>query len=284
MKLSTVLLTPLFLFITSVICAPKAQIGGHGLGYRLERRREARLGHPLIPTKTAETSALQPNGNISNIQYSSNWAGAVLTAPPAGSTFNSVSGTFTVPTPAVPSGNGAGSYSASAWVGIDGDTYQNSILQTGCDFTVTKSSSGSLSYNYQCWYEWYPNYAIDFPGITIAAGNSVTVSVHSTSSTKGTATIVNHSNGESATVSVSSSAALGGQNAEWIVEDYEEGSSLVPFANFGTVTFTSASAGDSAGGTVGTSSATIIEIENSSGQVITDVSIPNNGEVVVQYV
>ena len=48
-----------------------------------------------------------------------------------------MTGTFTVPTP---SGEG----SASAWVGIDGDTCDNAILQTGVDFTV---SGGSVSYD-----------------------------------------------------------------------------------------------------------------------------------------
>ena len=277
MKLSIALLT---LFATSILCAP----GGHGLAERLERRREARAGNPLIPTQTTETSALQPNGNISHIQYSSNWAGGVLTAPPAGSTFNTVSASFVVPKPSVPSGAKAGSYSGSAWVGIDGDTYQNSILQTGIDFTVTLKSSGALSYSYACWYEWYPNYAIDFTGISLTSGDSITASVHSTSSTTGTATIINHSTGQTVTTSVSSTAALGGQNAEWIVEDYSSGGRLVPFANFGTVKFTGASAGDSAGATLGTNGATIIEIKDKTGQVITDVTIPSSSEVDVTYV
>ena len=48
-----------------------------------------------------------------------------------------------MPTPKAPSG-GSGTYSASAWVGIDGDTCDNAILQTGVDFTV---SGGSVSYD-----------------------------------------------------------------------------------------------------------------------------------------
>ena len=48
-----------------------------------------------------------------------------------------MTGTFTVPTP---SGSGA----ASAWVGIDGDTCETAILQTGVDFTV---SGGEVSYD-----------------------------------------------------------------------------------------------------------------------------------------
>ncbi|KAF8444750.1 hypothetical protein L210DRAFT_3530901 [Boletus edulis BED1] len=39
-----------------------------------------------------------------------------------------VTGTFTVPSP-----SGSAGSAASAWVGIDGDTCQNAILQTGVD-------------------------------------------------------------------------------------------------------------------------------------------------------
>lgn len=53
-------------------------------------------------------------------------------------TFTTVTGTFTVPTPSGTSG------AASAWVGIDGDTCGNAILQTGIDFTIT---GGKVSYN-----------------------------------------------------------------------------------------------------------------------------------------
>lgn len=57
-------------------------------------------------------------------------------------TFKSVTGTFIVPTPKAASGQTSGS--ASAWVGIDGDTCGNAILQTGVDFTVT---NGKVSYD-----------------------------------------------------------------------------------------------------------------------------------------
>ena len=50
-------------------------------------------------------------------------------------TFKSVTGTFIVPIPREPSG-GSGFHSSSAWVGIDGDTCQTAILQTGIDMSV----------------------------------------------------------------------------------------------------------------------------------------------------
>jgi hypothetical protein len=65
------------------------------------------------------------------------------------------------------------------------------------------------------------------------------------------------------------------------VEDYEEGDSLVPLANFGTVTFSGASA-TTGSGSVGPSGATIIDIEQ-NGQVLTSSSV-SGSSVTVKYV
>lgn len=41
------------------------------------------------------------------------------------------------------------------------------------DFTV--SSSGAVSYD--AWYEWYPDYAYDFTGFSVKAGDEVKITV-----------------------------------------------------------------------------------------------------------
>ena len=120
------------------------------------------------------------------------------------------------------------------------------------------------------WYEWYPDYAYDFSGISFSAGDSVTLTVTATSTKAGTAVITNNSKGKTVSKSITSSSALCEQDAEWIVEDFEEGSSLVPLANWGTVTFTGASAGTSSG-TMSPSGATIINMEQ-NGRVLTSAS------------
>ena len=131
------------------------------------------------------------------------------------------------------------------------------------------------------WYEWYPDYAYDFSGISFSPGDSVTLTVTATSTKAGTAVITNNTKGKTVTKSITSSAALCEQDAEWIVEDFEEGSSLVPFANFGTVTFTGASA-KTASSSVGPSGAVLIDIEQ-SGKVLTSVSTTSSS-VTVSYV
>jgi len=207
--------------------------------------------------------------NDTFVSYSSNWAGAVL----VGTGYTSVTATFTVPTPST-AGSGA------AWVGIDGDTCGTAILQTGIDWT----KSGS-SVTYDAWYEWYPDYSYDFSSIGLAAGDTIVTTVTATSKTGGTAVVENVTTGKTVTHTFKNEGSEGDlceYNAEWIVEDYEEGSSLVSFADFGTVTFTGASAIQS-GSKVGTTGAQIIDIKQNN-KVLTSCSVPSSSEVTCTYV
>lgn len=248
---------------------------------RYEARRLARAEsgvterHGNPPFKPESHEILNFN-ETAHEEYSSNWAGAVL----IGSGYTAVTGQFTVPTPKVPSGSSSsGTYSASAWVGIDGDTWGNAILQTGVDFTIT---NGKVSYD--AWYEWYPDYAYDFTGIAISAGDVIKVTVTAASKSSGTAVIENVTTGKTVSHTFSSGStqgSLGEVNAEWIVEDFESGGSLVNFANFGTVTFTGAQATDN-GSKVGPSGATLIDIKQ-NGNVLTSSSVTSSS-VKVSYV
>jgi hypothetical protein len=105
-----------------------------------------------------------------------------------------------------------------------------------------------------------------------------------TSTSAGSVTLTNLSTGKTVTHSFSGeSDKLCETNAEWIVEDFEEGSSLVPLANFGTVTFTSASVTTTSGSTVGVSGAEIMDIKQ-SGTVYTDCSVSGSSTVTCTYV
>jgi len=200
---------------------------------------------------------------ITNVEYySSNWSGFAYTEP-AG-TIVAITGTFSVPTPKAPSGDS--SASASAWVGIDGDTCTDTILQIGIDFTV---ESGEVSYN--AWYEWYPNSAYDFSGITISAGDAIALTITATSTSAGTAVIENVTTGHKLSKLITGSPALCEENAEWIVESYDVGASPVPFADFGTVTWTNAYATTNTGQELPISGATPINIEQ-NGVVWTSTS------------
>ena len=155
---------------------------------RLAQRVAGRASRRSNPKQTSLSTL---TSNTSHVEYSENWSGAVLESPPSGQTFTSVIGTFTVPKI---SGSGA----ASAWVGIDGDTATNSILQAGVDFEI---DDGEVSYT--AWTEWYPTYSEDVSGFSISAGDSITVSVQASSSTSGTVVLENKTKGKSKSISLS---------------------------------------------------------------------------------
>ncbi len=186
MKFSAVALAAIFLFTDVAVARPS----------RLQERiaARARNSRPLVhaDSTTVLKAEVAPSNVTHPTEFSTNWSGAVLVSPPSGQTFTTVTGSFVVPTP---KGTGA----ASAWVGIDGDTAQNSILQSGVDFTV--ASNGRVTY--QAWFEWFPNFAIDFSNFPISAGQTITVTVHATSKTAGTVVLTNASTGKSITQAVS---------------------------------------------------------------------------------
>lgn len=278
MKFSTIVLTTALLAGNS-LAAPNGR-----LAQRIKARAGGRthLSHPVEKVGSNELKSAQ-NSTISHAEYSTNWAGAVLENPPSPqATFTAVTGTFTVPEPTSAGGsqNGNSYQAASAWVGIDGDTYGNAILQTGVDITL---QNGKASYD--AWYEWYPDYAYDFDNINIQAGDVIVAYIKSTDNSNGVAVIENKSSGQSVTKTLSApepTATLGGQNAEWIVEDFQSGSSLVPLVDFGEVTFTGAVA-ETIQGAVGLEGAAVLDIRQ-SGKVYTDVTIESDSELVITYV
>ncbi|CAK5267000.1 unnamed protein product [Mycena citricolor] len=166
-------------------------------------------------------AANQISNATSHVAFSTNWAGASLESPSG--TYTSVTGTFTVPTPKSP--GGSGSFAASAWVGIDGDTCSSAIMQTGIDFNI---DNGVVSYDghFLPWYEYYPAFASDFSGFSVSAGDVITLVATKSSTTSGSVSITNESTRRPCP-SAHRSAPLCGQNAEWIVEDFEEGHSRV---------------------------------------------------------
>lgn len=261
---------------TGALAAPRL-----GLAERLEARGV--LNRQSIPAHKFDNSGeengilLKEGENGANVQYSKNWAGVVREQPPPSATYTAVSATFTVPEPTA-TDNSGDTQAASAWVGIDGDTYTNAILQTGIDSYI---SNGQKSYD--AWYEWYPNAAENF-NIDLTAGDVIVATVKSSSSSKGVAIIENKSTGQSVTKSLSApsaSATLGGQNAEWIVEDFNSGGSMVPFANFGQVTFTGTQAKASTGD-YSINDATILEIQQ-NGQLLANVQIESDTQFTVTY-
>ncbi|KAJ7890754.1 acid proteinase [Mycena leptocephala] len=207
------------------------------------------------PSKTATVTATRtsttatsspPSSTDSAVLTSSIWAGAGMESP--ANTYKSVTGTLVVPhlQPAT-GGASTGFYGGSAWVGLDGMTCQTSLMATGIDFIYFNET---ISAN--AWTEVYPNPGVDL-SMSVNAGDTIKLTVTATSTTTGTAVVENLSSGQSSTVSLTTPLPLCLENAEWIVQDFQESTFLIPFANFGSITFTDASATTQSGGTVGPS-------------------------------
>lgn len=268
MKVSLALLSNLLL-ASAVVALPSG-------AERRARRALARQSKPFIHGPTADII-----DNATHVSYSTNWAGVAITKPPSG-TFTAVSATFNVPTPSPASSDDIGSWSGAVWVGIDGYN-TDSIWQAGIDFTVTEVA-GVKAYSYDAWYEWYPQDSFDFSDITISAGDKISVSCVTSSSTEGSVVLENLTTGKTVTKTVVSTSALKGKNAEWIVEAYEEDGSEVDLAKFNAVTFTDAKAKTSDGDSVGPDSGTVIDMETELGIVETDVTVDTSSELKITYV
>ncbi|KAF7318354.1 Acid proteinase A [Mycena chlorophos] len=183
---------------------------------------------------------------------SSNWCGAAVT----GTTFSSVVGTWTVPAITRRSGQSSGSEPAiSQWVGIDGYS-DDALIQGG---TISQLVSGSQQN--AAWTEMLPAASKDV-SLTVETGDKITVNVTATGTSSGTVTLENVTRGTSVVGKVSGGSRLSQNSAEWILEDFEEGSSLVAFAGFPTSTFTGSAI--KSGTSVSPASATLIDIVQSS--------------------
>ncbi|KAK2051851.1 peptidase A4 family protein [Colletotrichum caudatum] len=261
-------------FTTFVLAA--AGIVAAAPGTRLVQRdfspavpRSVRSKHGSAPNKriSVESADSLESAGDKNVDYSSNWAGAVK----IGTGYNHVTGTITVPD--VSGSRGA---AASAWVGIDGDTCQTAILQTGVSFYADGT--------FDAWYEWIPDYAYSFSGFGLSVGDQVRMTVDASSKTKGVATLENLTTGKKVTHSFSSTpSTLCETNAEWIVEAFQEGGSQVTLADFGTVKFTAAAASGSGGSTT-PAGADIIDISEDGGRSVLASSSVSGSTVTVQYV
>lgn len=103
----------LLAFAGAALAAPA---GSERRAARMARRAAGnKHNRPIAPNTQNVADIIEIPANTTHVQYSSNWAGAVIIS----SGITSVTGTFLVPSDKSDSSSGS---SASAWVGIDGDT------------------------------------------------------------------------------------------------------------------------------------------------------------------
>ena len=159
-------------------------------------------------------------------ENSRNWSGYAVTGGP----FTSARGTFNVST-VTPAAQNA---SSAEWVGIDGfGPGSSTIIQAGIaeDYSVSTNSVRIYA-----WYELFPAPAFGIP-LTVAAGDTVTVSIAEVTDGLWDILVKDDTNGQSVTNEFSYSGPS--STAEWIVEAPFSTltQSIVPLAPFSSVTF-----------------------------------------------
>lgn len=179
----------------------------------------ARAGHPFGVSSASST----------------NWAGyAVSTSNGA---VSAVQGTFVVPK-FHGSCSGAYNFSAAAfWVGIDGFS-SGTVEQTGVAIECYSVLYVS-AVTYFAWYEFYPS-AMVVLSMTISPGDTVHAKVSYSSSTY-TISLADASTGNSYTSSFTGVSA-NRSSAEWIAEAPSSSSGILPLVDFGSVSFSKATA------------------------------------------
>lgn len=165
-----------------------------------------------------------PDGGVQH-STSGNWAGYAAT----GRTFTSVSSSWVQPAVSCSSSTAYSSF----WIGLDGDG-SNSVEQTGSE----GDCSGGRA-EYYAWYEMYPAYPVNYSN-TVKAGDHFTSTV-SVSGTTYTLTLSDTTKGWTKTTTKKQSG-LSNASAEIIAEAPSSSTGVLPLANFGTASFTNATA------------------------------------------
>ena len=211
-----------------------------------------------------------------HMTQSNNWSGYNQGALEKGTTFTSITGTWTVPTATQ---NKAGEAESSAtWVGIGGGCLQSScavtdetLIQAGTEQDVDASGKAS----YSAWYELIPvpSTAVSLP---VAPGNKITVSISQTLPAVWAVSIKNLSTGQSWSTTTPYPSTMG--SAEWIEETPLElgtnlGISAMP--KLSTVNFSGSTVN---GAPANLSSSEAMQLVNGSGQVLATPSDPSSSK------
>ncbi len=186
----------------------------------------------FVPAAESNQTAFVPRIHIKKGK-SLNWSGYAIEYPslanPQSGVVTDVKGTWVVP--AVSSSGSTNTYS-SAWVGIDGYS-SNTVEQIG-----TEQDWYNGAPRYYAWYEMYPklSFVINKP---VQPGDTINAEVQYVKG-KFQLTMTDVTQNWTFTTSQKSGQAIR-SSAEWIMEAPWSGG-VLPLADFGTITFSNASA------------------------------------------
>ena len=204
----------------------------------------------MASARTVTPSAVSPGGvahligpasdvtGVLDQEESTNWAGYADTA----GTYTSVSASWTQPAGTCSSGD---QYSAF-WIGIDGYS-SSTVEQTG-----TEADCIGKTAEYYAWYEMYPG-SLESYSSTVQAGDHFTATVTWLGGDKFSLYIDDSTEGWSHTTDASLTSAPARTSAEVIVQApcCTASGGILPVTDFGSVTFTGATANGEPIGTPG---------------------------------
>jgi hypothetical protein len=116
----------------------------------LQAIKGARIIAPEFKPRERKRSGLPRLNRDHDVESSNIWSGGVVYNP-SGDKIWDVNGNWNIPTPALPAGAKDGIwYTASSWIGIDGDGSSGDVLQAGCDADIM-ISNGQQQVQYKPW-------------------------------------------------------------------------------------------------------------------------------------
>jgi len=183
--------------------------------------RGQRLSPPPPDLPVPPSPEVQPG-----LSTSRNWSGYAA----RGGVFTSVSATWTIPQLAVDGPFGAD----ATWIGIGG-LRSRDLIQAGTQQAV----SGTGSVTYHAWIETLPDVSHAVP-LTVLPGESITISIDQQDVDFWLISFANLTSGQTLQRTLQYTSTV--SSAEWIEEAPFARRRVLPISQFGSLTFTSASA------------------------------------------
>jgi len=234
-------------------------------------------------TAAAQSAAPSAHGTIVavNANQSNNWSGYNQGTLEKNQTlFNSVGGTWIVPT-AVQHKKGEAE-SSSAWIGIGGGCVDatctvtdNTLIQAGTEQDVAKGGKAS----YSAWWEIIPGPSLTISGFAVHPGDKIQALISEAVADSNVWTIGMKNLTTGATFSQTVPYPSTHLTAEWIVETPlligTDGTGLSAMPNLGSVHFTGATVN---GSPAGLTAAEQVQLIDANGKVIARPSAPNTAK------
>jgi hypothetical protein len=180
---------------------------------------------PLPTPSAVPTPSPVPAGQHTSV----NWSGYVATS----GRFTGVTGTWNVPQPRL---TGMANGQGATWVGVGGALGRD-LIQAG----TQEVTDGRGRAQFQSWIELLPQAPQPVP-LAVVAGDSVTISIQEQGAGIGVWQIAMANNTSGDVFQTMVQYASSESSAEWIDEAPSNQRGVLPIDNFGSVTFTGASA------------------------------------------